>query len=143
MIISCFHPEGTDNHGSFMGSATEFANAVVEGQFTPVGTRPTTSHHVGNSVIEVDGDTAYGETYFIAHDRTEVDGKEFTLFLGGRYLDRFVVHDGKWKIRQRIVLDDWWLYDEVTRTLPENLLTGRYAPDDLVYRLHDLPERYP
>lgn len=57
---------------------------------------------LGQSVFEIQGDEAWGETYFIFHgviDATSVSGY-------GRYVDYFRRIDGTWKIVYRRVVPD-------------------------------------
>jgi hypothetical protein len=84
-----------------------------------------THHLMGNSVIELDGDTARVETYCIAHHRShptpasnqamigthnlspEQLNQEMELVIGIRYLDVVERRDGVWKIKERSLVFDW------------------------------------
>ena len=104
MLLSVFHPDATDDHGGFKGTATEFVDWVV-------GLLPTmerTQHMIGNVLIDVAGDRAVGESCFIAnHDLKNADGKPVRMIAAGRYLDRFERRDGVWKISHRHAVYDW------------------------------------
>ncbi|MEO8813321.1 MAG: nuclear transport factor 2 family protein [Caulobacteraceae bacterium] len=109
LLRSVFHPDATDDHGVFAGTAAAFVDWVL-----PVlRTMRRTQHFIGNVLIEVDGDRARGESYFIAHhtiggeaggDGTVPDG--FSI-AAGRYLDRFERRDGTWLIGHRQAVYDW------------------------------------
>lgn len=104
MLLSVFHPDATDDHGGFKGTATEFVDWVV-------GLLPTmerTQHMIGNVLIDVAGDRAVGESCFIAnHDLNNADGKPIRMIAAGRYLDSFERRDGVWKISHRHAVYDW------------------------------------
>jgi hypothetical protein len=104
MLQSVFHPDATDDHGGFKGTAAEFVDWVV-------GLLPTmerTQHLIGNVLIDVAGDHAVGEACFMAnHDMMNADGKPIRMIAAGRYLDRFERRDGVWKISHRHAVYDW------------------------------------
>ncbi|TAK54918.1 MAG: nuclear transport factor 2 family protein [Gammaproteobacteria bacterium] len=65
-------------------------------------------HHLGQSLIRIDGDEAGADTYFIAVlRRTVEDGQEILDQMGGRFVDRFRRHNGKWKISHRTCVREW------------------------------------
>lgn len=105
LIRDVFHDDATDDHhGSFKGSADEFVAWVM-----PVLAGMERTHHlIGNVLIEVDGDTAWGEAYYLAnHDMTDRGGEPIRYTASGRYLDRFERRDGVWKIAHRTCVSDW------------------------------------
>jgi hypothetical protein len=57
-------------------------------------------HHLGTSLIEIDGDEATGRTYF--NVMTDVGPDHH-----GVYVDRFRKIDGAWRIAHRQVRIDW------------------------------------
>jgi uncharacterized protein (TIGR02246 family) len=103
LVASLFHPDATDDHGMFSGTATEFVAWVM-----PVlATMKQTQHVIGQSLIAVTGDKAAGESYFIAHHTLPgPDGDQF-MVAAGRYLDTFERRDGVWKILRRHAVYDW------------------------------------
>ncbi len=66
MLNSSWWPEGTDNHGMFKGTGTEFCNWVFP--FLEATTERT-QHNVLNTYIEVKGDQAHSECNFIIWHR--------------------------------------------------------------------------
>lgn len=69
-----------------------------------------TMHFLGNSLIEFDGrDVAYVETYLQA-DHQGSDQHHWTgsfVKLWARYIDRFELRDGAWRIAHRELKTDW------------------------------------
>lgn len=103
LLAELFHPDATDDHGLFKGTATEFIAWVIP----LLKTMKQTQHVIGQCLIEVDGDSAVGESYFVAHHTVAgPDGDLFSL-AAGRYLDRFERRDGAWKISHRHAVYDW------------------------------------
>jgi hypothetical protein len=65
-----------------------------------------TLHVVANQAVEIDGDTATGHTYCLAHHLRDVEGPDgvtapFDYVMHIRYLDRYVRLDEGWRIAQR------------------------------------------
>ena len=104
LLRSLFTPAATDNHGSFCGSAVEFADWVM-----PVlATMRRTQHCIANVLIELKGDVAFGESYFVAHHALpQAAGPDAHMVAAGRYLDRFERTQGEWRIAHRQACYDW------------------------------------
>jgi ketosteroid isomerase-like protein len=103
LLAELFHPDATDDHGIFKGTASEFIAWVIP----LLKTMKQTQHVIGQCLIEVDGDHAAGESYFVAHHTIPgPDGDLFSL-AAGRYLDRFERRGGVWKIAHRHAVYDW------------------------------------
>jgi len=133
LILSAFHPDGWDDHGVFSGSATDFADWVIDLHLGLVWT----SHYVTNIHIKLEGMTARVETYVISNLRYEEDGTLFDLFGCGRYFDRFECREGKWLIAHRHAISDWNRVDAVDRQasgpLTDLLERGKRQKDDPSY----------
>src|SRR6476659_1622979 len=67
LVRSCYWPEGTDDHGSFVGGGDDFI-AFVERSLNRF---ERTCHFLGNTLIDVDlsHDVARSETYAVAFHR--------------------------------------------------------------------------
>ena len=96
-IAACYTEDSFDDHGTFKGSGQQFADFVC-------GPGPMSSMHhlIGQSVFEVDGDEAWGETFYVFHGSvgtTRVDGH-------GRYVDYFRRVGGIWRLAYRRVVPD-------------------------------------
>ena len=134
LLTSLFHPDATDDHGVFVGTAADFATWVM-----PVlHSMKRTQHVVGNVLITLDGDKAYGESYFIAHHTVaQAGGDDIFTLAAGRYLDRFERRGGEWRIAHRHADYDWNSTvpstDTWDRTNPGAMTYCRRAPEDLSY----------
>jgi len=96
-IASCYTEDSFDDHGTFKGTGREFADFVSR-----PGPMSTMHHLLGQSVFEVDGDEAWGETFYLFHGtagRAQVSGH-------GRYVDHFRRVGGSWKLAYRRVVPD-------------------------------------
>lgn len=114
LIEAAYHEDAWDDHGTFAGTR----DAVVDTIASNRGGAADSMHHVGNVLIELLGDAANVETYFMASQVLEVEGKTFTRMRAGRYLDRFEKRGGRWRIARRMVVDDWSRLDEVVSEAP-------------------------
>jgi hypothetical protein len=102
LIASCYTEDSYDDHGRFRGTGREFADYICNKSFS--ATSRFRNHNLGQSLFEIDGDQAFGETYFVFHMET-VDG---VVYEGcGRYLDDFVRQDGRWLIKRRRCVEEW------------------------------------
>src|SRR5690554_5256142 len=98
-----FHEDAHDDHGSFRGSIDEFVKWVM-----PVlHSMDHTQHFIGQILVELDGDSASSESYFIAHHALKQEGEDRQMVAAGRYLDKFERRDGVWKISSRHAVYDW------------------------------------
>ncbi len=95
-IASCWWPEGIDEHGAFHHPAPlypERANAGHAKFFR------ATSHNITNHLCELDGDTAYCESYVMGGLAWKDESK--TTIALGRYLDQLEKRNGEWRILTR------------------------------------------
>jgi hypothetical protein len=106
LLRSVYHPDGTDNHGPFNGLGSAFADYLAE---SLRDCKLTGHHQMTNIYIELDGDKARVESYYLVmHPLIDPEtGEEALLQSGGRYLDRFERRAGVWKIAERICTVDW------------------------------------
>lgn len=128
LVASVYHPDGTDDHGSFVGSGSEFATYATERLRTHA---LATSHMIGDSIIDFAAasaagelDTADVETPVTAVHRCRDDQGEYLERFGGRYFDRFERRDGVWKIAHRALTHDWDAKERVVAAFP----AGRFRP---------------
>jgi ketosteroid isomerase-like protein len=129
LVLSALHPDATID----LGRGPIAAAALAEG-ITKIAAAGT-MHFIGNESVEIDGDTAYGETYFISYATISTDdGKPATRARAGRYLDRWERRDGKWKIVRRLLVDEWSRVDELpAATAPPPGRVGLRSKDDPFY----------
>ncbi|MCF8710305.1 nuclear transport factor 2 family protein [Rhizorhapis sp. SPR117] len=103
LLRSVFYSDATVCYGSFSGPASEFCSDV----FASIRSFDSTLHTIGNSLVEMKGDLAFGETYFVAFMIRGSGADAIDITVGGRYLDSFVWSAGRWWIRTRLVSIDW------------------------------------
>lgn len=121
LMLSVYHDDGIDDHTTFVGGPRDFFDWWQGKRQTSVAS----SHHtIGNQTVELDGDTAHVETYFIWAG-TNLEGAPFSLF-GGRYVDRMEKRKGKWAIASRDMITDWAAPSVNTR---EGASTPRGGPN--------------
>jgi SnoaL-like domain len=66
-----------------------------------------TTHFNGQSTVTLDGDSASGESYTIAHHVYTEDGNRKIMIASLRYLDTFAKIDGHWYFAERKLILDW------------------------------------
>lgn len=131
MLRSVYHPDAIDNHGLFNGKAADFVPWCIN-QLRQAYT--ATQHFIGNELIEVNGDQAWCEFYFVAYHRYERKGEPRHMTAGGRYVDRWERRAGEWRIAQRTVVVDWQRVDKVHEPDTRGLTLGIRSREDLAYR---------
>lgn len=137
LLKDAYWEDATDDHGAFKGNAHEFCEFAVEGK----GMFKDVSHHVTNTQIELLGDQAKVETYFLSVQVIPGTGSEKDQFwqLGGRYKDLYEKRLGKWKILHRVCVWDWSQHQESRPEwdkfgLDDSPNRGAFAPDDPIYK---------
>jgi ketosteroid isomerase-like protein len=91
-------------------SSLQFSSSDAVHDFMgPIWSRMFPSKHLmGNTLIEIDGNTAYAETYHHSFDcGKNADGSEYERISSGRYLDHFEKRDDEWRVKHRIHVLDW------------------------------------
>jgi hypothetical protein len=114
LMASAYHPDAVDEHGVAEDDPDQFTDWAIgwhaENQFQH-------QHIVVNHSVELDGNTAHGETYYIFWGENR-DAPPTLSF--GRYVDRYEKRAGIWAIAHRVCV---------------NQLTGSFNPVDI-------PEEY-
>jgi hypothetical protein len=103
ILLSVWHTDATVDYGFMKGSAKEFSQMMTAMNEQIV----RTIHCVSNELFEVDGKFATGESYLFSISTRRIDGKEMDTLVGGRYLDRFELRDGEWRLLHRTFIMDW------------------------------------
>lgn len=101
LFLSAFHPDATIAAGSFVGDPAAlyaWASALHEGG------QVATHHNLLNMTIDVAGDDAHAETYYLFVGRNRDDSN---WMAGGRYVDRLERRNGAWRIVLRTNLIEW------------------------------------
>jgi len=94
-----YAPDALQTTSWAMGTAAEFINRCIEGARKPGARR--SMHSIGASVVEINGDRAIAETRRIILTRSKVHDVLVDVTNYGRSYDRFVRHEGAWKLAQR------------------------------------------
>ena len=130
---TAFHDDAYVDCGLYAGSASGFVD-FAQGFLAQMR---GSQHLIGQVTIEVAGDVANGEVYFIAWHRLVEDDTEKDLFVCGRYIDRYEQRGGAWRIADRRELIDWARTDPAADGfLKENaakLLMAGYGKEDLSF----------
>jgi len=135
-LRSAYWPDATDCHGAYSGSATGF----IEQALAKLRAGGRRVHAIANVLIDLRGDTAAVESYFIALQATAENPSRET-FLAGRYVDRFEARHGEWRVAARTVVYDWLEERDRPELAQGEALFGRRQPTgtawpgDAVYAL--------
>ena len=101
---SVWHPDGEADYGAtFQGTGHGFIDFVIEQHRQCL----TTSHHVTNIALELDGARAASEAYHFAAIRIEREGRPHLINVWGRYIDTWSKRDGRWGIDRRVTVRDF------------------------------------
>jgi hypothetical protein len=113
LVYEVFHRDATSR---FLASVRTVDEFVASGK-NMLGPLTATLHQTGNMLIEVQGDTAWCETYVTAFHAVPTSAPPGTFWggrdepyegvAGGRYVDRLERRDGRWKIAERQTLVEW------------------------------------
>ena len=136
-LRSAYWPDATDRHGAYQGPAAGFIDRAL----TKLQSASRMVHMLGNVLIDLHGDVAAAESYFIAfQENTADDGSARETLLCGRYVDRMERRGAEWRIAARTVTYDWLR----STPLPDGLAadtfgvrqpTGGRRPNDPLYEL--------
>jgi 3-phenylpropionate/cinnamic acid dioxygenase small subunit len=104
--LSCYHDDATENHEGFDGPIREYL-ATTSPVFVGGSDIAVNFHQLGNVEIQVDGDTARCQSYFLCAI-TEGAGEAARDYVNaGRYLDDFERRNAVWRIKHRACVYEW------------------------------------
>jgi SnoaL-like domain len=132
--------DATEDHGVYRGSAwglMDFFGQLLTEEY--VG-----HHQLGQSIIEIDGDRALCETYFICAMAWNAPGQPLSFAdVRGRYLDHLGRVEAGWQIAERVAILDLTVQRPMDPgwDIAEAFVSGKRWPDDLVYRPGNLGAR--
>jgi hypothetical protein len=141
LVRSAYHDDATDLHGGFVGDVERF----IDWAFAYHADQQLHQHYLTNVVIELDGDRAHVESYYLFCGSSPAPDDSVTV-AGGRYVDRFERRDGRWAIADRVCTAEWradttmshrWPVLDSSR-LVEDLTTSRDRDDVSYLRPLDL-----
>lgn len=136
-LRSSYWPDATDNHGAYKGTAAGFIDMALE----KLKNSGRMIHQISNILIEMQGNKAAVESYFLAfQEERDVQGQPLETLLCGRYADRFEKRAGEWRVAERTVVYDWMRQSPLPTALtPESFgprqPTGARRPHDPLYAL--------
>jgi hypothetical protein len=109
LMRSIFHKDAR----AFKAPAWEFV-----AHFIPANKEATTftTHFMGNLSIDVVGDKAFSEAYFMTYAGRSQDGQEVIDLFAGRYVDRWERWNGRWGVVLRETVHEWSRGDVAGRT---------------------------
>jgi hypothetical protein len=136
-LRSAYWPDASDRHGAYQGPAAGF----IERALRNLQTAGRMVHLLGNILIELHGDVAAAESYFLAfQEEPAAEGGARETLLCGRYVDRFEKREGDWRIAARTVTYDWVRGTPLAEPLAPEAFgvrqpTGGRRPADPIYEL--------
>jgi hypothetical protein len=129
MVASAYHDDAIDDHTTYIGSGRGLA---VHASAAHDLIWKAHQHFVTNITIDLNGDEAHAESYWIVAGRRIVDA---SLDLhGGRYLDRFERRGGEWRIAARICAYEWGLRPEDVSDFLVGFPVGAHDKSDVSYQ---------
>ena len=131
-LESVFSRNAYCEYGFINGTPEEFIDYALNA----LQSHHANHHMIGNALIEFGDEEAFGEIYFHAYHKIEGEEAPLDLIIAGRYIDRYVLEDGVWKIAYRSERNDWSrtqaTADPYFASAPSSLTGSRR--DDVVFR---------
>ena len=122
LLASVYHPDATDDHGSFVGLGVDFARSVTAHLLRR--TLSTTHFCSPPHIVFTSERTADVETQVLAWHRCRDDDGEYLEKFGGRYFDRFERRGDDWRIAHRALTHDWDTVERITNAFA----SGTFVP---------------
>ena len=105
LLTGCYWEDAVEEHGNaYHGPAIAYCQGAAE-RVAKAGT--IMQHFACNTHVELDGDTAWVETYLLTFARFAQDGEPWDTLTGARAFDRFERRGGEWRIAHRRAVFDW------------------------------------
>lgn len=114
LVRTCFTADATADYGAGAQEALGIDRIIATVQ--AVERFQFTMHFMGDQTIDLHDDHADVETYAKDHLRYTVDGHDYDMTGGLRYVDRFVRQNGEWRIAARVMHTDWRRLDPVVES---------------------------
>ena len=120
ILRSAYHDGAVDDHVGFVGEVDDF----IDWAFAYHSTQTRYQHYLVNHTVELNGDEAHAETYYLFFGTDRQPANHMTLS-GGRYVDRLERREGRWAITARVCVVEWnaestsLITDEVLAMLPD------------------------
>lgn len=102
LVRSAYHDGAIDEHIGFVGPVDEF----IDWAFAYHRTQTRYQHYLLNHTVDIEGDRAHAETYylFVGTDR---EPQDHLTVNGGRYVDRLERRHNRWAIAARVCIVEW------------------------------------
>ncbi|GAB5451926.1 MAG: hypothetical protein Hals2KO_22540 [Halioglobus sp.] len=97
LLHSVFWEDAWCDYGFTSGDARLFIDYCMDALSGHVANH----HMIGNVLIDIEGDEAFGEVYFNAYHKVSAAQGFEDIIIAGRYLDRYEKRDGVWKFAYR------------------------------------------
>ncbi|NND69621.1 MAG: nuclear transport factor 2 family protein [Halioglobus sp.] len=121
LLRSTFFEDAWCDYGFIKCGGFEFASFCMQA----LADHSANHHMIGNVLIDVDGNEAFGEVYFNAYHKVQGENGCEDVIIAGRYLDRYERRNGVWKFAYRSEVVDF------SHTRPTNDPYFEQAPDGL------------
>ena len=133
-LRACYTTDATMHTTWFVGTAAEFVERSIAA--SRAGAR--VQHFIGAATITLVGAKAIAETRMMLLVRGKLEGVEVDVTCWGRFHDRFVKRDGRWRILKRVPVYEKDRLDAVDPAAKlaldiESLATFPYGCRHLVY----------
>ncbi|WP_324073653.1 MAG: nuclear transport factor 2 family protein [Erythrobacter sp.] len=119
-LAAVFTPDAQIDYGDGAKPIAE----TIPGLMAGLGSMRLTQHNISNTVMRLSGETARAETNCVALHIIPTPDGEIELVVGGRYLDRLVKLEGRWRIAERLYVMDWNRTSPATMQLAGGLFDG-------------------
>jgi hypothetical protein len=130
LVASVYHPDATDDHGSFVGLGVDFARLVTE----RLRRRTLSTTHFCSTphIVFTSETTADVETQVLAWHRCRDDDGEYLEKFCGRYFDRFERRGDDWRISHRALTHDWDTIERISNAFASGTFepSPRITPDN-------------
>ena len=109
LVRSCYHPDATDEHGSFAGTVDEYLTWVfrllskLRQHAAPAGQPPRRLRRRSRRSRGWRSSESYG----VSVHQTANGPASKNLVVGFRFVDRFERRDGEWRIAARAATTEW------------------------------------
>ena len=139
LISSAYWDEATIDFGTFAGDFATYLGFVVPGD----PALPCTLHFLGQTHIELDGETAKAETLVSSYHRIDTGAGHTDSTIGGRYLDTLTQQGGEWRIAKRIMLTDYITNSGASADWSQGVMGAPFTAEHYSGRAHgDYSEKF-
>jgi hypothetical protein len=100
LTLTCYWDDAIEDHGAYVGQPSDF----IDWADTTTLMFQSSQHGLLNHNCDLQGDDAYGETYYLFTGVTAEGPSNFMST--GRYIDHFQKRGGEWRIANRVCIID-------------------------------------